>query len=196
MRDLMECKAEIFDRMEKGIKKRRQRRNKIIFCSVPLCLCLCLCIFWAKDIFYGDKIEVGETNEAVTLENTESIIPEVYEWYAGSVQSVTEIRPTECVELEIKADGYYNKISDSQEANKIYSKISENNESLRYHSYALGSQEESRENKYNITVKFSDGSVKAYAFSRDKLVCITDETAAELTEVQYNYLKVLFKIDG
>lgn len=40
MREFNECKAEVFRRMEKGIKERKKRRNRIVACCVPLCLCI------------------------------------------------------------------------------------------------------------------------------------------------------------
>ncbi len=40
MRTIDECRAEVFRRMENGIKERRRKRNRIIAVCAPLCLCL------------------------------------------------------------------------------------------------------------------------------------------------------------
>lgn len=40
MRELNECKAEIFRRSEKRIKERKRKRNRLIAFCVPLCICL------------------------------------------------------------------------------------------------------------------------------------------------------------
>ncbi len=39
MRNFNECKAEIFRRIDIGIKERKRKRNCILKCCVPLCLC-------------------------------------------------------------------------------------------------------------------------------------------------------------
>ncbi len=44
MREFNECKAEIFRRIDNGIKERKRRRNHILMCCVPLCLCL---VIWS-----------------------------------------------------------------------------------------------------------------------------------------------------
>ncbi len=42
MRNLDACKAEVFRRMENGIKERKRKRNRIIAVCAPLCLCMVL----------------------------------------------------------------------------------------------------------------------------------------------------------
>lgn len=51
MRDLDECKAEIFRRMENGIKERKRRINRILTCCVPLCLCLAV---WSVNLLLAN----------------------------------------------------------------------------------------------------------------------------------------------
>ncbi len=40
MREWNECRAEVFRRMEAGIKERKRKRKWAIACCIPLCLCL------------------------------------------------------------------------------------------------------------------------------------------------------------
>lgn len=43
MRNLYDCKAEIFRRSEQRIQKRRQNRRRILACCVPAVLCITVC---------------------------------------------------------------------------------------------------------------------------------------------------------
>lgn len=45
MRELNECKAEVFRRSEKRIKKRQENRNRILALYIPLCLIITVCSF-------------------------------------------------------------------------------------------------------------------------------------------------------
>lgn len=38
MRNLEDCKAEVFRRSEKRIKERKRKRNRVLVCCIPLCL--------------------------------------------------------------------------------------------------------------------------------------------------------------
>lgn len=40
MRDLEDCKAEVFRRSEERIKERKRKRNRVLACCIPLCLLL------------------------------------------------------------------------------------------------------------------------------------------------------------
>ncbi len=42
MREINECKAEVFRRSENRIKERRKKRNRILALSAPVCLCVVL----------------------------------------------------------------------------------------------------------------------------------------------------------
>ncbi len=71
MRDLNECKAEIFRRMEEGIRVQKSRRRRVLACCVPLCLCaVLLSVFVLPRIMpAGDKTASGN-GPGETLEYT------------------------------------------------------------------------------------------------------------------------------
>ena len=40
MRNLEDCKTEVFRRSEERIKERKKKRNRVLACCIPLCLLL------------------------------------------------------------------------------------------------------------------------------------------------------------
>ncbi len=58
MRDFNECKAEIFRRMDNGIKERKRKRNRILAYCVPLCLCL---VIFSVTMFL-EMLSIGTDN--------------------------------------------------------------------------------------------------------------------------------------
>lgn len=54
MKEMNEYKAEIFSRMEKGIKERKRKRNRILAYATPMCLCLVILLsfsIWQGGLF-------------------------------------------------------------------------------------------------------------------------------------------------
>ncbi len=93
MRELDECKAEIFRRMKKGIRQRRRRRNGILLCCVPLFLCF---VIWSGN-FLSQNIVNNYVPEK-TVEYTEA----------------------EIVHKNNSSDGHY-KTTDKETVNRLYS---------------------------------------------------------------------------
>ena len=63
MRDLNECKAEVFRRSEKRIKERRKIRNRALALCIPLCLLILLSSSMIPGMLFegsGDAPEGGE----------------------------------------------------------------------------------------------------------------------------------------
>ncbi len=59
MRDFNECKAEVFRRIEEGIRLRRQRRNRVLACCIPLCLCIAVLSVYALP----ELLPAGKSND-------------------------------------------------------------------------------------------------------------------------------------
>ena len=70
MRDLNECKAEIFRRSENRIKERKKHRNRVLSLCIPLCL-----VVGALLMLPGLSLaQKNAEQENTKLENTESIV--------------------------------------------------------------------------------------------------------------------------
>ncbi len=77
MRDLNECKAEIFRLSENKIKEKKRRYNRIIALCLPLCLILTICTFAViplSDQRGKDGINDSCSNENIYLSSTYSQI--------------------------------------------------------------------------------------------------------------------------
>ncbi len=65
MRNLEDCKAEVFRRSEERIKERKRKRNRVLVCCIPLCLLLVVGGFWLKPLLQPmdeiEKINAGPT---------------------------------------------------------------------------------------------------------------------------------------
>ncbi len=103
MRNLEECRAEIFRLGEEKIKTRRRKRSRIIAACVPLCLCVIVCAVMA--------LNGGDGGGFFLDENLDCAAPVKY------------------VELEIKSgtNGYpfYKKITDADDVSALFSTVSE-----------------------------------------------------------------------
>lgn len=67
MKEMNEYKAEVFSRMERGIKERKKKRNRIIAYTTPLCLCLVMLVcfsVWQSDLFKNPPIDTSGENSS------------------------------------------------------------------------------------------------------------------------------------
>lgn len=71
MREINECKAEVFRRSENRIKERRKRRNRILALSTPLCLCVVLGIIVLSPS--KKTADLADPESAGVLESTEDM---------------------------------------------------------------------------------------------------------------------------
>ncbi len=65
MKEMNEYKAEIFSRMEKGIKERKRKRRRILTYGTPLCLCLVMLVcfsVWQSGFFNQPTDDIGTGN--------------------------------------------------------------------------------------------------------------------------------------
>lgn len=77
MRDLNECKAEIFSRSEKAIKEREKKRKRILYGVLPVLICIGICtaVFFPNMPFLKSKdseIANGSENPEVGAESGNS----------------------------------------------------------------------------------------------------------------------------
>ncbi len=75
MRELNECKAEIFSRMKKEINEQKRKRKRILTYTTPLCICLVMLFgfsVWQSGIF-KQQIAYTENNSNTAGKGDESI---------------------------------------------------------------------------------------------------------------------------
>lgn len=103
MRELNECKAEIFRRSEKRIRARRKIRRRLLVCCVPLCLMITL---WSAKAF-----PVKITTFSSTKDNTgqpvyeNALSGEEYPEEASCVDGVDDIDGVDCTDGVDSVDG-------------------------------------------------------------------------------------------
>lgn len=84
MRNLEDCKAEVFRRSEKRIKERKRKRNRVLVCCIPLCL-----LFVAGGLYIRPLFE--PMDEIMKYDGTNRIPDRVlggsnYELYSGATE--------------------------------------------------------------------------------------------------------------
>ena len=67
MRNLNECRAEVFRRSENRIQERKKRRNRALACCIPLCLLMVVCAA-------VPLLPKGPANDEVVLDGAQSVI--------------------------------------------------------------------------------------------------------------------------
>jgi len=122
MRNLEECRAEIFRLGEKKIKERRKRRIRTISVCVPLCLCLVACGIWLNyleppvantPLYDNNEQTSGVISDYGDIENFEQIL--------GNTQLVNYIQ----VDIKgLKGSSFNYSVKDSEKANHIASIVS------------------------------------------------------------------------
>lgn len=73
MKEMNVYKAEIFSRMEKGIRERKRKRSRILAFSTSLCLCLLIGLGVWRSGFFGRQMNTateGNSSETVSGDNT------------------------------------------------------------------------------------------------------------------------------
>lgn len=81
MRNLEDCKTEVFRRSEERIKKRKRNRNHVLACCIPLCVLLVAGGIYIRPLF-EPKDEVGEFKAGDTGKINEEMGVEDYVLYA------------------------------------------------------------------------------------------------------------------
>ncbi len=71
MKEMNEYKAEVFSRMEKGIKERKRKRNRLIAYATTVCLCLVMLIsfsIWQSGLLTQPIDNTGNNNNSEFVE--------------------------------------------------------------------------------------------------------------------------------
>ncbi|MBR5273442.1 MAG: hypothetical protein IKU25_08670 [Clostridia bacterium] len=121
MRNLEECRAEIFRLGEEKIKTRRRKRSRIIAACVPLCLCVIVCAV----IVLNSGGQLYNDGPSCSVDDGPSF--SVQESYPDKPPVCST--PVKYVELEIisgtNGNPFYKKITDADDVSALFSTVSE-----------------------------------------------------------------------
>lgn len=193
MRELNECKAEVFRRSENRIKERRKNRNRVLACCISLCLIITLCsvtIFPAM-IPAGTENASGDANElqiqgSIVCTYTEAEIqdagqfPEHYEKVTDKV-AVTNIF---CAVHVL--------FPDADDANRYREEASDIENSNREDLQVADTAGE--QSGYLITFSDEDGNQTVYNLNGDVLLNMNTGETVYLTDAQVAELKAALGI--
>lgn len=196
MRELNECKSEVFRRSENRIRERRMKRKRVFALCIPLVLCMTVCSVMILPVMMPAKF----ANDAVVEDMVEEDASGSYDC------SYTEvvIRNTEdpCADSQ--------KITDMAEINKIFSAIynlygnADSAGGVLFEADAddmqVGESSEqarelsSRRNGCVIIFRTEEGSENAYTLDGNELLNVNENTKMTLTDSQIAELKAVLGI--
>lgn len=183
MRDLAQCRAEIFRLSQEKTKKRRQRRRQILTCCIPLVICLAAAFLLLPA--QQNKTAAGTDGAAET---------------AGSITC-------SYVQAEIRSTDECRSVTDKVAVTKIFSAL--HSMYAQEPTYGMGGEtsvpEKGQENlqgasgsnqgEYTVTLATAHGEETVYALSGNFLTNRSTGQVAELTEIQLSQLKAALGLE-
>ena len=194
MRDLNECKAEVFRRSERRIQARRKARNRILACCVPLCLAVAV---WSVTIL-STMLQANKSSNLAADGAVE-------ENSAGShTCSYTEV----VIRNADSTNGDTQRITDKVEITRIFEAVFVLDGSVGVGSATgvlppeailgdTGGQQTdhtSRLTGYIITFITEDGTERVYTLNKNELRNISENTKTVLSDAQVKNLKTALGI--
>lgn len=193
MRELNECKAEVFRRSEKRIKERKRIRNRIFACCIPLCFCIALTVALLPPMIPTTDYYDGVAGCDACNKDEYDAVNSIFCSY---------------VEVEIQTVGesqeHYLKITDKPAVDKIFSAIYDlYNVDVNTAKYEVESKDCEYGHKsdsagepscYSITLTTADGSGTTYVLSGNELTDTSTDQILILTDLQLAELKAVLGI--
>ena len=203
MRELNECRAEVFRRSEKRIKERKRNRNRILMMCIPLCLIITV---WSVTILPA-MLPAGMD---AANENMAAQTPGNAEDADGTVGSAAESKTHNFIAVTVKDGEYICEFSDASAVDTVFQQIFDIQEANGGYKDSVGTQEpeaggdaEHKDAASNattnagsitITMTSADGSKRVYTLNGLTLYDETLEKGYELTEAQRNDLLVALEL--
>ena len=191
MRELNECKAEVFRRSEERIKQRKKTRNRVLACCIPLCLCLAVCSAAFLPAMLSS--EKSAKNEAADM-----LAKEEYEYSEGNL--VCSYVTAEIKNMNGTAEDYQ-EIRDKAEVTRIFEVLysvfpNKNGSSKEDKEFGQESDVQdydtnagSKKTEYKITLTAADGSYTVYILSDNELCNLSTGQTTVLSDEQLTELK-------
>lgn len=162
MRDLTECKAEVFRRSERRIQARRKARNRILACCIPLCLAVA--VWCAASLPAGDK-GIPPENEMAT---------------GSLVCSYTQVE----ILAANRIPTLYEKVTDKVEVTKIFSSIHALFPDQDAGDGSVGGLLTDCVADYTVIFQTEDGSQTVYALRGNMLRNVNTDEEVTLSDAQ------------
>lgn len=191
MRELNECKAEVFRRSEKRIKDRRRKNKRVLAFCIPLCFVL---LVWSamsiSPVETEDSFDAAaDEEEQILFDNTGEKVEYLY------------------AELEIrKSDAATEKITDASEVARIFETVNgcfaagEDIDNLMTETQPLPDMDCSNETDGDVLTEISiaflnaEGTETVYLLKGNRLVNVRTNESAVLSEKQLSELKTALEL--
>ncbi len=187
MRELNECKAEVYRRSEERIKERRRKRNRVFACGTPICLGIAVwAVMTLPQMVFDGKISIG-SDDAAEVE-------------------IIDISDT-FVQVEIQSGDqsveYYEKIAKTDTVLDIYAAISEifttsdnnsnmeNKELWESENIADASAAATEKEIYTITFAKKSGLETVFILESNALLDVDNNNTIYLSLEQLDELKTM-----
>ena len=199
MRELNECRAEVFRRSEKRIKERKRNRNRILMMCIPLCLIITVC----SVTILPDMMPKGENNAA---NETADHITDGTGDAEGAIGSVGESKTHNIISVTVKDEDYIGELTNASSIDAIFQHISEIRETNDEYKDGADMQEpeDDSEHKDNtssmskegivVTMISTDGIKHVYVLNGLTLYDKTLDKEYMLTTEQRNDLLVVLEM--
>lgn len=187
MRELTECKAEIFLRSEKRIKEHRRTRNLIFACFIPLCFCIAVTMALLQPMISTDRYCKADADcNGEEYDAVNSIFCSYVEVEIQTVGESTE---------------HYLKITDKPAVDKIFSAIyglyNVDGSVAKYEvesAYDYKANSSGEPSCYSITLSTAEGVGTTFVLSGNELVDTDTDQILILSDLQLADLKAVIGI--
>ena len=203
MRELNECKAEVFRRSENRIKERKRNRNRILAMCIPLCLIITVC----SVTILPDMMPKGKNNAA---NETADHITDGTGDAEGAIGSVGESKTHNIISVTVKDGEYTCEFTDASAVNTVFQQICEIQKTNgEYKDNADMQQPEAGDdaehkdstsgtkaddNSVDVTMISADGTIRVYTLNGLTLYDKTLDKEYTLTTEQRNDLLVALEL--
>ena len=188
MRSLQECQAEVFRRSERKIKQRRKRIRRsagILLACVPLCLCLALLPRGSNNAEMKESVQYGAVQEN-SLADSELSVSSIKIYADKGSYTLTDEGDILYLMSLIEQHPKYGFTAD---AGTVEPEDAPETEPMQPETMApdedrgLGCAEESP-GSYTITLVMTDGSIRMYTVTENKIIGLQTDELAVLTDGQ------------
>ena len=183
MRELNECKAEVFRRSKNRIKERKKTRNRILTMCIPLCLIVTLfSVMILPTMIQKSKNENAVKKETVQEDSLSSLTPFVS---LKIINTVEHSKDSQIITDSEKVATIHYAILD------LFNKNSEDfdDEGVQDKTYNYQSESASHQEEFSICFTTDSGSDFEYSFVGNELYDVNNDLRIYLSIDQVSELK-------
>lgn len=186
MRELNECKAEVFRRSENRIKERRRKRSSIIAFSLVFCIAACFVLLIPAANNHADKDAAHENYGESDIYSCTEVVIRHAGYFDTDSRTITDAAETARILFAIR--NLFDVSSSSVNGFPDYAEIL--NESLACPSTEMPTEL----NGFIIIFRTEDGYEMVYVLDGNELLDLNENTKITLTDLQTDELKEMLGI--